>query len=189
MQKFGIFSALIQELEQIYARLVLSVLHSRMTRYQQQARRALRDHASSIKLPLLACIESLAADARITSSVNSENPTNLLSSGSSANAATDTINTENIGELSKYFKARINGVELHPGIEVRLEQSTWEHMLAALRYAKQGNTQTAQLHAAIASSACQELSHYMQEKEYSDFIGEIDKHLQALMRHDQIVKH
>lgn len=193
MQKIGFFNALIQELEKIYARLVLTVLHSRMDRYQQQARQRLHPHAADIKSPLLACINTLAADARAaadaTTSVIPDNPATSLPPDAANGIEIQAINKENIGELSKYFKARANGAELHPAIEIKLEQSTWEHLLAALRYAKQGNTQTARMHANIASSACQELAHYMRENDYNEFIGEINKHLQALTQHQRVAVH
>jgi len=194
MKKNHFYSALIQELEKIYARLVLTVLHSRMDRYQKQARQGLRPHAHDIKTPLLACINTLAANAQNSSGAlpatdqlpppsRSANPPLL---DNTAGVELPGVNKEHVGELSKYFKARINGSELHPGIETRLEQSTWEHILAALRYAKQGDKPSARMHANIASSACKELAHYLREEEYLGFVAEIEQQLKALQHDTQI---
>lgn len=194
MKTNGLFSALIHELESIYTRLVLNVLHSRMNRYQQQAHRGLPRHANDIRSPLLTCINTLVANAQdrpdaLPAADQLLPPTRSADTSQRDNTVGMNlagVNNELVGELSKYFKARINGAELHPGIETRLEQSTWEHILAALRYAKQGDKPSARMHANIASNACKELAHYMREAEYLEFVAEIENQLNSLQQDTRI---
>lgn len=190
MKKTSFYSALIQELENIYARLVLNVLHIRMDRYHKQAHQSTKSYSTDIKSPLLSCISTLSDKAQINSEMSSAIEQSMLASDNSSTVIHDhypaaevlVVSTENVGELSKYFKARGNGSGLHPGVETKLEQSTWEHIHAAVRYARQGNTSSAKMHVNIASSACQELAHYMHEEQYRQFVVEIEQHLENVVQ-------
>jgi hypothetical protein len=90
------------------------------------------------------------------------------------------INKKNTSELSKYFKVRQNGSELHPGIEDKLMHSTWEHIHAAIRCARLGGECDAKMHTDIASYAYRELAHYLSEEEYAEFTSEISHQLGRL---------
>ncbi|MDH3342176.1 MAG: hypothetical protein OEM07_00475 [Gammaproteobacteria bacterium] len=85
-----------------------------------------------------------------------------------------------VGELSKYFKERSQGSDIHPGIKEKLEHSVWEHIHAAIRYAHQGNEYNSKIHTDIACNACKELAHYMDDEAYRLFTIEVAKHLSDL---------
>lgn len=54
-----------------------------------------------------------------------------------------------------------------------LKKSAWTHMHAALRLAKQGQLNSARIHANIANQAVKEVAHFMPEVEYEEFSTEI----------------
>ncbi len=184
MNKTSFYTALIQELQKIYARLLLTVLHVRMDRYQQQAVQSFKPYTTDIKSPLLALVNAISHRAKTEPDLHRalDHHKAYISRADSGGDVTGLhgIDKDNFGELSKYFKARSNGAELHPGIEARLEQSTLEHIQAAIRCARCADSSHAKMHAGIASSACKELAHYMPEDQYLKFVGEIAKHLDEL---------
>jgi len=187
MKRILVYSAFIRELQKIYARFVLTVLHSRMDRYHKQAHQSLKPYANDIKAPLFECINTLIDTAQekpdalpaVDQAIRA-NATNPPTPEKYPAVDLPVVNQENVGELSKYFKARIKGPEAHPGIEEKLEHSTWEHIHAAIRCARQGDKRSAKMHANIASSACKELAHYMIEEQYRGFVAEIEQHLAGL---------
>lgn len=192
MKNIVFYSAFIRELQKIYARLALNILHIRMDRYHKQSYQRTNSNAHDIKLPLLECVNKIidrvntepnvdpTRDPPVTASATPNPP--VLENHQTINLPM--MNNDTVGELSRYFKARSNGADLHPGIEGKLEHSTWEHIYAALRYARQGDNRNAKMHTNIASSACKELAHYMTEEQYQGFVAEIEKHLDALMHND-----
>lgn len=188
MKNNSFYTALIQELQKIYARLLLTVLHVRMDRYQQQAVQSFKPYTTDIKSPLMAVVNTISHRAKTEPELHRAiDPYKLSATKSPASGEVATtglglhgIDKDNFGELSRYFKDRSNGAELHPGIEARLEQSTLEHIQAAIRCARRADSSHAKMHVGIASSACKELAHYMPEDQYLKFVGEIAKQLDEL---------
>lgn len=188
------YSSLIRAIEKIYLRVALTALHERMDVYHKQASQSLKPHANNIKSPLRECIDEIIEyDQDDPEDLDTNNHSILTGSISDLYGPAKDNNTvelhvitkENVGELSKYFKARSDGSALHPGIIEKLEHSTWEHIHAAIRYARKGDYRNARMHSDIASSACQELAHFMNEECYLEFIMEIEKHLDVLKQHKQ----
>ena len=188
-----LYSVFIRELQKVYSRLVMTVLHTRMDRYHQPSLPRAKPHTSDIKLSLLECVNKIVDEEKDKpKGLPATSPTTLASALTDAPTPEklDNINfhegnNENVSELSRYFKARNNGTELHPGITERLEHSTWEHLYSALRYARKGDKNNARIHVNIASSACKELAHYMPDKQYQGFVREIEQHLAALQNTSQ----
>lgn len=50
----------------------------------------------------------------------------------------------------------------------------------AIRYARQGDERNAHMHAYIASCSCEELSHFIGEKQYCDFVVQMKDSLENL---------
>ncbi len=193
MKNILFYSAFIRELQKIYSRLVLNVLHIRMDRYHKQSYHGTKSSAHDIKSSLLESVDKIIDKVKAKPDVShtvdhatlADATTHAPTHAKYPAADPYVVNSENVGELSRYFKARSSGVDLHPGIEEKLEHSTWEHIYAALRYARQGDNHNAKMHANIASSACKELAHYKNEEQYQGFVAEIERHLDALMHHEQ----
>lgn len=181
------YKELIQAIEKVYVMVSLAVLQKRMEGYHKLAQQGMKAYISDIKSPLLGCIDEIIQHHQGAPEIlkNIDNSILDLATTHLHPHVKDTssphiVDRENVGELSRYFKARSYGSDLHPGIEDRLEHSTWEHIHAALRYARQNNKQSAKVHADIANSACKELTHYMSEDRYLTFLKQIQKQLDTL---------
>lgn len=188
MKEITFYSSLIRSIEQIYFRFALIVLHKRMDGYHKQASQSIKPYANDIKSPLIECIDEIIENDQgnpedldsINYSILTSSITYLHGPAKHNTVERHVINKENVGELSKHFKARSNGAALHPGIKEKLEHSTWEHIHAAIRHARKGDNSNAKIHTDIASSACKELAHFMEEEHYLEFIMEIEKHFDAI---------
>ena len=62
----------------------------------------------------------------------------------------------------------------------KLKDSTWSHIHKALLYARQGEANTAKLHADIANEALKEAAHYMSEEDYKVLCEEVAKAFKEL---------
>lgn len=179
-------SSLIEAIERFYVSVSVTILHKRMESYHRQSSNSTKPYANDIKSPLLECINEIIENGQ----GNPEPPDVFVYSDPVGvtirphtaeelrRGARYVLSREDVGELSKYFKARAGGSDLHPGIKEKLERSTWEHIHAAIRYARQGDSRNASMHAAIANSACKELAHYMVEEQCREFILGIEEHLE-----------
>ncbi len=181
------YSALIHSIEKIYLKVALTALQKRMAGYHKLASQAGKAYTPDIKSTLLKYVDEIIKNHQdgqggphdVDGPVISGTKTGPRSHATPA-FKPYVVNKENVGELSRYFKARMSGAGLHHGIEEKLEHATWEHIHAAIRYARRGDKSNAKLHADIASSACKELVHYMADDRYREFIAEIDRELETL---------
>lgn len=89
--------------------------------------------------------------------------------------------TQNVDDLTRFFKAAHRSTELHPGISDKLKHSIIEHINASIRHARRGDTASAKMHADIASTAYQELAHYITDEEHTQFAQEIEEQLNVIM--------
>jgi hypothetical protein len=188
MKKTLFYSTLKQEIEKIYIKVSLIVLHKRIKGYSKQSDQSNVSHTHDIGIPLLECIDAINVNRR------DDSDTSRVSDDANAESViTDphapikyqplkphVIDKKNIGDLSRYFKARSNGAELHPEIKEKLECSIWEHIHATIKYARQGDNRNAKMHADIVCSACKELAHYMSKDDYMNFIAGVNEHLDVL---------
>lgn len=184
MKKNSTTNVLIRKIEKLYFRVSLIILHKRIDGYHKVA--AHKEHAEDIKSPLQECVDIIVGYAL-------DNPEIIYTIDRLKNETTadhlhhhkkpqtagqhNTVNQEHIGELSKYFKARRDGSDLHPGINEKLQHSIWDHVHATIRCARLGDERCSKMHASIADSACKELAHYMNKEEYQAFIREVLEHL------------
>ena len=176
------YRRLIKALERLYTQVSLIVLHKRISAYHSNA--SYKEHARDIKSPLMEFIETTISQAVKVNPTTNENVKNQPQSLSNQPTAQyvdhPKLNRARINELSKYFKKRNRGADLHPTMERKLELSILEHMHAAFRCARDGDKRNSKMHADIVDSACKELAHYMEEKPYLEFIGKVADHLAAL---------
>lgn len=182
------YDSIIGAIEKLYLKFAITVLHKRMDGYHKQLSQTTETNASGIKSPLLECLDEIIDVCKKKPHANSSMDYSLLSTHISNQykhvephaIKRHIIDRENIRELSRYFKERSNGSELHPAIEERLEHSTWEHVHEAIRYARNSDNRNAKMHADIACNACMELAHYMVEEHYLAFVIKIEEHLNSL---------
>lgn len=90
------------------------------------------------------------------------------------------LNKKQVGELSKYFKARTKGPELHPDMEEKLKDSIWDHINASVQCALKSDNRSAKMHADIANYAFKEIAHYMPEEKYKELTDNVNKRLETL---------
>ena len=180
------YRRLIEGLEQLYTKVSLIVLHNRVSSYHARPSEAKRKHPDGIKTPLSQFIESTVAQATSSNHTN-QNYQHLAEERKpqpqphhSSESQCPPLSRERIDELSKYFKQRNKGGDLHPPIKEQLEHSVWEHIHATVRCAKQGDKNNARMHLNIAHSACKELGHYMDEEEYQAFVKSAEDHMETL---------
>ena len=72
----------------------------------------------------------------------------------------------------------ITAVDRHVGD--KLKTSAWNHMRTALRMARQGQLNSARIHANIAAQAVREVAHFVPEDEYEVFSKEIESSLKEI---------
>lgn len=179
------YRALIRGLENIYSKIALHVLHKRISSYHNQASDGKRKHHEGIKRPMMNFIESTVAQAlKVNTNLNSEQTNTEIRVPPHHPAAQHTghheLSRERIDELSKYFKERNKGADLHPPIREKLEHSVWEHIHATIRRARQGDERNAKIHLNIATTACKELAHYMNDEEYQAFVADAENYMTKL---------
>ena len=173
----NIITALIEELTQVYSKLVLNVLHLRSEKYRQQWQGGATSR--DIQTPLSQSIAAISQHAKKTTSSSTASVANPGSPQShSTSLSTMTSNGAHFeGGLAKYFKDTVKGNEAHPGIEERLVTSAWDHVHAAVRAARNADETTAQMHVLIASNACRELARYLSESTYRELITDIENYI------------
>lgn len=77
-------------------------------------------------------------------------------------------------EFTKYLKKRKSSSVSQPHIGDNLKASAWEHIHSAIRFAKQGQVEKAKLHTTIAGRALEQAGHYMDDKDYTALMNEIE---------------
>jgi len=191
MGKVIIYSSLLHIIEKFYIKISLVILHRRINTHQESSQLSGSLYDNDIKPSLVECIDEIINHdepsshhkidySLVPNLITAPHPTLHYSTLKS-----HTVNKKNVGELSKYFKARSNGSDVHPNIQETLEHSTWEHLHSAVRYARQNDNRNAKMHTNIACTACKELEHYIPEEQYKAFVIEIEKHLDTLKSSDE----
>ena len=188
MKNNSFYIELIHAIEKLYSKITLRILHKRINSYHQQlSPDNFNLHTLDIKAPLFKYIDDINNhDQQTATGIQSldysfySQTTNSPTPSHYQLANQRIVNKENVGELSKYFKARHNGSELRPGIEKKLKLSTWEHFHAAIRHARLGDASVAKMHADIANCAYRELAHYVSNEVYTEIALEIENQLSVL---------
>ncbi|MDH5612446.1 MAG: hypothetical protein OEY66_08330 [Gammaproteobacteria bacterium] len=96
-----------------------------------------------------------------------------------------TLNKKQINELSKYFKERKKGSDLHPSVKEKLKDSIWEHINAAIQCAHKGDRHNSKMHVDIANYAFKEVAHYMNDEQYAELSEKISERMNVLNTNKQ----
>jgi hypothetical protein len=200
-------NALMTDLKQLYNQLSLNQLHRRMDAYHKDADHDKQSEDTAIKSTLLKYVNNIVVEkAKVDKENKSQNidqpvtkssPTSRYVRDSHLNAfpfithiTTDnpspyTLNKKQINELSKYFKERKKGSDLHPSVKEKLKESIWEHINAAIQCAHKGDKHNSKMHVDIANYAFKEVAHYMNEEQYAELSRKINERMEALSVEDQ----
>ena len=190
-------SSLIEEIDFLYNRVSLTLLHRRMTGYHNHISFESSPHAKDIKSPILDCIDHVAVHHKgvkvivasneigspILGAGEAKRPVVAAEKNGSSNPYM--LDKKTVGELSKYFRERKKGVEIQPAIKVKLKRSVWEHINAAMTCARRGDHDNAKMHADIASCAFKEVAHYVPETEYMRFTEKVNLRLEEIKSYSQ----
>jgi len=189
---------LLHKLQQLYYRIAVSRLHKLMDRYHRYTSHSKKSHADDIKTSILEYVDNVVVEKEknITKGLNDiDHPVN--EAGVTAKHVTQShhdlfpfkqdekddgpnpyvLNKKQVDEISKYFKARTKGPELHHGMEEKLKDSIWLHMNASVQCALKGDGRSAKMHAGIADYAFKEIAHYMPKEQYLVLTEKINKRL------------
>ena len=85
--------------------------------------------------------------------------------------------------VSRQKKIFTGKITTDPYMGDKLKDSTWSHIHTALLHARQGEANTAKLHADIANEALKEAAHYMSGEDHKILCGEVAKALLMMDPH------
>ena len=202
MKISNFLSTPVHKLQQLYSRIAVSRLHKLMDRYHKYTSHSKKAHANDIKTSILEYADNVVVaekEKNITKGLNDTGHP-VTEAGVTAKHATQShhdlfpfkqddkndgpnpyaLNKKQVDELSKYFKAREKGPELHHGMGEKLKDSIWIHMNASVQCALKGDGSSAKMHADIADYAFKEIAHYMPEEEYLELTEKINNRLDTL---------
>jgi hypothetical protein len=178
---------LLSLLRNLYGKLAIAIIKIRTSTYRKfsQPRKI-----SSITSVLTKQIDDLAARAARENKYQDEvseskrNNTYIHSKKDYDEYSLDNIKSVSgiESELSKHLKKRISPSIMNPGVVDKLIASAWEHIHSAIRFARRGEADKAKLHADIAGHALEEVSHYLEDEEYSDFVNQIEQYFSELQK-------
>ena len=177
MKSILYYTGLIQLIRKAHLKISLIVLHKQVLNYRKEV-----SHVTGLGEELRSSIKFLIQDAMLN--INGQNSKNnsmnyeFLANRSNRSKFVQEISRKELGELAKYFKER-NNKSIFNSLEDKLEQSTIDHMHEAIRYARQGDERNAHMHADIASSSCEELSHFMDKEQHHEFVGQMKDSLES----------
>ena len=197
-------STLLRELRRLYDQVALTQLHKRMDEYHKHANHSKKPHAKDIKASLLEYVDNVVVVEKEKTKMPPEVDRPVGEGGAFSQHVAQSHHTvfpfnfdkkhvgpnlykldkKQVGDLSKYFKARKEGADLRSGIEEKLKNSIWDHINASVQCALKGDNRNAKLHVDIASYAFKEIAHYMPEGKYRELTGKINERLDTL-REDQ----
>ena len=173
---------LLESLKQLYSKMVALHVEGRASSNRNRSNTA---SAQNIVSPLSECIDKLAANAanavnNPVDAPNSQMPELENHSHDHAPFNRDASSKVELGELSVHLKDsyKYSGVSLGTGD--KLMQSTWEHLHASIRFARQGDVKMARLHADLTRNALNEAAHYLPESVYSRFSEDVMKALEDI---------
>lgn len=175
---------LLHKVKRLYSELFLTALHNRINSYHSfmhsnkhneigdtlhdLIEEIVREASSSGDAQDYKDIKQL--DARISSVTEKLKHIRTQSQNSEPGVMTD---------LSVHLKKQY-AQESEDNVSSKLRKSVWDHVHAAHRFARSGNSESAKLHVDLATNAMQALSHYMPVDEYGAFLTEISKQIQSM---------
>jgi len=170
------YTGLIKLIRKVQFKVSLFVLHKQVLNYRKEVH-----HGAGLGEEIRVSIKRLIQDAMLNVNGQDNKKTSadykLLVNGHDHLMNVQAINHKELSELAKYFKER-NNKFISNSIEEKLVKSTADHMHDAIRYARQGDERNACMHADIASSSCEELSHFMSKERHHMFVDEMKDNLE-----------
>lgn len=176
--------ALLLALQELYSRMVLRVLHHRMSS-QRKASAAETEH--DIAAMLSDHIDELAVSREIN--IQSMPEEQIATEGSIQSQIRPNTSIPKTGSkftgLSKYFRRRPTTPLMQPHVGAKIKKRAWDHIYSSLRLAREGDAETARIHANIADLAMKESANYMSAEEYSRFVADVREQLQRAKDQDK----
>jgi len=173
------------ELQRLYRRVSVLWWQRRLAFYQATRHRA--EPSASMRGYLNRCIQDMVLHREPVSdpiAVAVEiTQTQIPTAHSSQPRATDLTPEE--PALAHYFRQRSRSTLAATDIVARLQSGIWEHVRAALRYARQAQPESARLHAGIADCGCKELAQFMGQQEYEQFVRRITQYSDEVLKKEQ----
>ena len=165
------YTGIIKFIRKVQFKVSLFVLHQQVLNYRKDVH-----HGAGLGEEIRGSIKHLIQDAMLNingqDNKKSSADYDLLVKRYQHAMNVQAISHKELGELAKYFKER-NDKSIFNSLEEKLEKSTADHMHEAIRYARQGDERNAHMHADIASSSCQELSHFMSKEQHHAFVDKM----------------
>lgn len=158
------FNLLVHNLQKLYRKLALLLLGVRKSVFHRSVK-----NPHDIYKTISSHIDQLAKNP--SSKIATQRNDDAVSRSSK-----DSVQSEK-NRNSSEKEHRTVSTEYNPAVKQQLVNNTWLHIQAAIRFARQGKKTEAHLYAHLASSALDELGHYMTEDEYLKFTSAIDLEL------------
>lgn len=189
MKSTSFYNDVIQAIEKLYTNISWRIQQKRIDIYHSAPSvDTAKGEALDIKAPLFKYIDQISqrepqekTNGDTLVQVDLPGSAQPQKSGDTKNASAAVVKTKNYDDLTRFFKAAHTSTELHPGIGDKLKHSIIEHINASIRHARRGDTASAKMHADIASTAYQELAHYITDEEHTQFAQEIEEQLDVIM--------
>ena len=170
------YTGLIKLIRKVQFKVSLFALHQQVLNYRKEVH-----HGAGLGEEIRDSIKHLIQDAMLNINGQDDKKTSadykFLVERHGHSMSVKIIPHKELGELAKYFKER-NNKSIFNSLEEKLEKSTADHMHEAIRYARQGDERNAHMHADIASSSCEELTHFMNKEQHHAFVDEMKDRLE-----------
>ncbi len=174
MQKNKDNHSLLAILKDYYAKLAVVIVKMRMHSYHLFSKKNRKFNIRSLlanQVDELASTIAKEENCQDNSTLECEQHSDIIDNKKSFNNISDTET-----DFSKYLKNRRQSLFINHSLGNKLIATVWEQIHAAVRYAKQGDVNTARLHSDIAGNALEEASHYLSHEDYSDLIFQIEQY-------------
>jgi hypothetical protein len=161
---------LLEELKQLYAQIGSQIIQNRTHAFGERTQSSI---GVDIYTPLHNQCEQLASttgDSRGEEQIKEE----PWSGKERRKRSRTPFGEKGVYSLSDYFRITKSGMAEQMLLAQRLEDSAWIHVRSALRYARQGNTISANLHSELANNAVVLVAHYMSDKDFNAFIRNLE---------------
>lgn len=169
--------SLLHTLQELYSKMAERALHHRMSS-SRKASSAETEH--DIAAMLSDHINELAISSESNiKSTPVERSESTTSTSSQINSSSQPAKPDGKPSgLSKYFRKKPSTLLRQPHIGAKIRKRARDHIYSSLRLAREGDAETAKIHANIADLAMKESANYMTPDEYSMFVTDVRAQLQ-----------
>ena len=172
------YARLIVLIRKVYFKLLLYIHRDHIVNYRKDISKNV-SFSEEIRSSIKSCIQEAVSNINGQKKLSQSKRYNLFKIKNYYSKGGLLLGQNELTELAKYFKEK-NGQAMINGIEDKLEKSTVDHVYAAIRNARQGNVFNAQMHADIAASSCEELSHFVSREKHSNFVLKVKNDLERI---------